>query len=93
MCGNLRSVIYMNEIGGTELNPYYSLIEGGVNGWLFKEMKDLFYYMQILHDGEDSSLPRKTYEKIATSELPNLLRSIGFFPSEYEVLILCSLSK
>lgn len=71
--------------GGTELSPYYTLIEGGVTGWLVKEMQDLFYYMQILHQGENFPEPRRITNKIDLTELPSMIRAIGFYPTEYEV--------
>lgn len=71
--------------GGTELQPFFTLIEGGVNGWLSQEMQDLFYYMQILNQGEDSPDLRKITNKIPLTELPTMCRAIGFYPTEYEV--------
>lgn len=58
-----------------------------MTGWLFQEMQDLFYYMQILHQGENSPLPRKASSKISVTELPNLMRLVGFYPTEYAVRI------
>lgn len=75
----------MEKIGGIELYPFYCLIEGGLKGWLFKEMQDLFYYMQILHQGENTPLPRVVSDVIPVSELPDLMRAVGFYPTEYEV--------
>ncbi|KAF5297677.1 hypothetical protein FQA39_LY12008 [Lamprigera yunnana] len=71
--------------GGTSLEPYHCLIEGGMTGWLFKEMEDSFYYMQILHQGEHSVLPRKVSDYIPVVELPDLMRAVGFYPTEYEI--------
>jgi cilia- and flagella-associated protein 251 len=34
-------------LGGPDLEPFYRLIEGGREGNLFKEMKELFYYSQL----------------------------------------------
>lgn len=50
-------------------------------------MQDLFYYMQILHQGENTVLPRVVSDQIPVSELPDLMRACGFYPSEYEVII------
>lgn len=73
--------------GGPELEPFYCLIEGGANGWLFSEMKDLFYYMQLLHQGENTSLPRIVSDTIPIIELPDLMKACGYYPSEYDVSI------
>lgn len=67
------------------MDPFYCLIEGGVNGWLFSEMKDLFYYMQILHQGENTVLPRVVSDRVPLVELPDLMRACGYYPSEFEV--------
>ncbi|KAK5644444.1 hypothetical protein RI129_005744 [Pyrocoelia pectoralis] len=71
--------------GGEELEPYFCLIEGGLHGWLFREMQDLFYYMQILHQGEETVLPRVVGDYIPVTELPDLMRACGFYPTEYEI--------
>lgn len=71
--------------GGTDLEPYYCLIEGGRNGWLFAEMQDLFYYMQILHHGENTITRRQVSDYIPIEELPDLMRACGFYMSDFEV--------
>jgi hypothetical protein len=35
-------------MGGAALEPYYCLVEGGRPGWLFQEIRDLFYYIQVI---------------------------------------------
>lgn len=74
----------MHLMGGKELEPYYCLIEGGKNGWLFQEIKDLFYYMQILEQ-DNVELPRSVTDTIKVTDLPQLVRTCGFFPTEFEV--------
>lgn len=71
--------------GGVDLEPYYGLIEGGRNGWLFAEMQDLFYYMQILHHGENTITRRQVSDNIPIEELPDLMRACGYYMSEFEV--------
>lgn len=80
----------MFEKGGIELEPFYGLIDEGTDGWLFKEMQDLFYYMQILNQGENSPEPRNVSNKIELTELPCLMRAIGYYPTEYDVSIFYS---
>ncbi|XP_069672269.1 cilia- and flagella-associated protein 251-like isoform X2 [Periplaneta americana] len=82
---NYSAVDVMARIGGEGLSPYYSIIEGGENGLLLREMKDLFYYSQILHQGENSNVEWKVSNKVPLCEIPDLMRAIGFYPSEYEV--------
>ncbi|XP_043250372.1 cilia- and flagella-associated protein 251-like [Colletes gigas] len=78
----------MASLGGKSLSPYYGLIEGGRNGWLISEMKDLFYYAQILHQGENTTATRIVSEKVAIKQIPNLMRAIGYYPSNKEIEIL-----
>lgn len=51
-------------------------------------MKDLFYYAQILHQGENVIAPRLISDKVSTKEIPNLMRVVGYYPSNEEVMIL-----
>lgn len=74
----------MHLLGGKELEPYYCLIEGGKNGWLFQEIKDLFYYMQSLQQ-ETVELPKRISDYMDIKEIPELVRTCGFYPSEFEV--------
>ncbi|XP_071860274.1 cilia- and flagella-associated protein 251 isoform X2 [Bombus fervidus] len=83
-----RSVDVLAHLGGKGLAPYYCLIEGGEKGWLINEMKDLFYYAQILHQGENVIAPRLISDKVNTKEVPNLMRGVGYYPSNEEIEIL-----
>ncbi|XP_023289872.1 cilia- and flagella-associated protein 251 [Orussus abietinus] len=82
---NLRSVDIMARLGGSGLSPYYCLLEGGSNGWLVQELQDLFYYAQILQQGENTMTTRIVTDKVSVKQLPNLMRAIGFYPSNYEL--------
>ncbi|GLG99053.1 WD repeat-containing protein [Gryllus bimaculatus] len=84
---NTRAVHIMAHIGGEGLDPYYCLIEGGQNGWLYKEIQDFFYYAQILHEGENTTTERNVSHEIPLCEVPDLMRAIGYFPSEHEKYI------
>ncbi|XP_023309988.1 cilia- and flagella-associated protein 251-like [Anoplophora glabripennis] len=79
-----KAVELMHLLGGKELEPYYCLIEGGKNGWLFQEIKDLFYYMQSLQH-ENVEMPKKVSDCINITEIPELVRTCGFYPSEFEL--------
>ncbi|KAG6448660.1 cilia- and flagella-associated protein 251 isoform X2 [Manduca sexta] len=82
---NYRSVESTTKQGGPDLDPYYCLIENGRPGWLFQEIRDLFYYVQILCQGTFSPAMRRVKDYIPIDSLPDLMRALGFFPSEYEV--------
>ncbi|XP_052737715.1 cilia- and flagella-associated protein 251-like [Bicyclus anynana] len=82
---NFRSVETTTKMGGSDLDPYYCLIENGRPGWLFNEIRDLFYYIQILCQGTFSPSMRRVSDFIPIDSMPDLMRALGYFPSEYEV--------
>ncbi|XP_076280805.1 cilia- and flagella-associated protein 251 [Lasioglossum baleicum] len=82
------SVDVLEQLGGQGLSPYYCLLEGGRKGWLINEMKDFFYYAQILHQGEYTPSVRIVTEKVTTKQIPNLMRAIGFYPTNEDIEIL-----
>ncbi|KYM76314.1 WD repeat-containing protein 66 [Atta colombica] len=81
----LKSVDIMARLGGKGLSPFYCLIKGGKKGWLANEMKDLFYYAQILHQGENTTAARIISDTVVVEQIPNLMRAIGYFPTNKEV--------
>ncbi|KAL1491912.1 hypothetical protein ABEB36_012433 [Hypothenemus hampei] len=83
----IQSVDLLSFIGGTQLEPYYCLLEGGKNGWLFHEIQDLFFYMQILPQ-ENIDLPRRVSDSISLTELPDLVRTCGYYLSQFELEIM-----
>ncbi|CAH2074708.1 unnamed protein product, partial [Iphiclides podalirius] len=82
---NYRALDTTAKLGGGDLDPYYCLIENGRPGWLFREIRDLFYYIQILCQGSFSPSMRRVKDHIPIETLPDLMRALGYFPSEYEV--------
>lgn len=73
------------ESGGTGLAPFCYLLPGGKNGWLFQELLDMFYYLQILSVGIESLDERKISETINVTEIADFMRSVNFFPSDFEI--------
>ena len=41
-------------MGGSDLTPFLGLMEGGVDGELFGELEDYFYYAMLLSQGVDT---------------------------------------
>ncbi|XP_043283164.1 cilia- and flagella-associated protein 251-like [Venturia canescens] len=82
---NYRSVDTMERLGGEGLAPFCSLIDGGKDGWLVNEMEDLFYYAQIIQQGENTSATRIVGAKVSIMQLPNLMRAVGFYPTNSEL--------
>lgn len=71
--------------GGHALMPFVKALPGGRDGWLFREMQDLFYYMQILTSSLDSPEEHVVKDTLVVAEAPDFMRALGFYPSEYEV--------
>jgi hypothetical protein len=47
------------ESAASALRPFFSLLEGGEDGELHRDIVDYFYYCQLRHLGEDSMEPRQ----------------------------------
>lgn len=70
--------------GGEGLAPFYGLIEGGEQGELVSELKDYVYYAQ-LRDQQNSMRRRKVSDRIPVDQIADIMRAIGFFPTEQQV--------
>lgn len=60
-------------------------MSGGREGKFYRELEDYFYYSQLRSQGIDTMETRKVSEHICLSELPFVMRAIGFYPSEGEI--------
>jgi len=52
---------------------------------VFEEIVDFFYYAQIRHQGEQTTKPRRIEGFIPANQIPDLMRALGFYPSEQQV--------
>ena len=71
--------------GGEGIEPFINLIEGGREGQNFQDMKDFFYYSMIRSKDENTTKTRKLDGTVPLEELPNLMRAMGYYPTEQEV--------
>jgi Ca2+-binding EF-hand superfamily protein len=62
-----------------------SQLEGGAEGSFYQEIVDHFYYAQLRAQGEDTTEPRRITGEVPISQLGNMMRSLGFYPSQREV--------
>ena len=52
---------------------------------MHSDIKDYFYYCQLRTQGESAMEKRNITGKIPVTEVPSLVRAVGFYPSEEEV--------
>ncbi|NWX33544.1 CF251 protein, partial [Notiomystis cincta] len=72
-------------LGGEDLTPFYSLLDGGREGEFFRELEDYFYYVQLCRQGIYTLENRQVSTHIPLEEIPSVMRAIGFYPSEEEI--------
>lgn len=70
--------------GGIGLQPFCCLLPGGKSGWLFQELLDMFYYLQILAKGLDCK-EFEISEYLPVTDLVDFMRGVSFFPSDFEI--------
>ena len=69
--------------GGAD--AFVGLIEGGAEGEFYSDMKDYFYYSQLRAQGEMSTDTRSTDGRVPLEEIPNLMRALGYYPTERDI--------
>ncbi|KAK1328619.1 hypothetical protein QTO34_012192 [Cnephaeus nilssonii] len=82
ICRALEAAV---SLGGEDLIPFYGLVSGGREGKFYRELEDYFYYSQLRSQGIDTMEARKVSEHICLSEVPFVMRAIGFYPSEEKI--------
>ncbi|NWZ43661.1 CF251 protein, partial [Brachypodius atriceps] len=82
---NLHALDAAAFLGGEDLIPFYSLLDGGREGKFFRELEDYFYYVQLCRQGIDTLEKRQVSTHILLEEIPSVMRAIGFYPSEEEI--------
>ncbi|NXL92783.1 CF251 protein, partial [Alectura lathami] len=90
---NLAALEAAASLGGEDLVPFYSLLEGGREGEFFRELEDYFYYVQLRSQGIDTLETRQVSAHIPLEEIPSVMRAMGFYPSEEEVEVMINEAK
>ena len=83
---DFSSFVDNDTINEEEMKAFYSMLEGGENGELRNDMLDYFYYCQLRSQGEDTMDVRDTQGTIKLDQIPYLMRAIGFYPTEEEIM-------
>jgi cilia- and flagella-associated protein 251 len=73
------------QFGGQGIEPFINLIEGGIDGNIYQDMQDFFYYSMIRSKDENTTKTRKLDGNVPLEELPNLMRAMGYYPTNQEV--------
>lgn len=80
-----QPVANSNVMGGSGIEPFLKLVEGGEEGEFFSDMKDYFYYSQIRSQDEDTTKARNLDGTIPVEEIPHLMCALGYFPTQLEI--------
>ena len=72
-------------MGGEGIEPFINLIEGGREGQTYQDMQDFFYYSMIRSKVENTTKTRKLDGTVPLKELPNLMRAMGYYPTQKEI--------
>tara|TARA_B100000482_G_scaffold192413_1_gene180505 strand:- start:2702 stop:5512 length:2811 start_codon:yes stop_codon:yes gene_type:complete len=76
--------------GGRAMEPYLASLPVGAEQDVYEKMVDYFYYLQLRRQGEETTTSRKVLGAIHLSDVPRLMRAIGYYPSEQEVVNIIS---
>ncbi|GAB9468584.1 hypothetical protein Gpo141_00005900 [Globisporangium polare] len=73
-----------------DIEPYIALLEGGRDGEFYHEIVDYFYLAQLRVQGENATGSREITSNIPLREIPNVMRALGFYPTDQEIQHMCS---
>jgi len=69
-------------MGGTGIEPFIALLQGGAGGEFYQDMLDYFYYAQLRSQGLNTTLPRKITGFISSEEVIPLMCALGYYPTK-----------
>ncbi|XP_055351133.1 cilia- and flagella-associated protein 251-like [Paramacrobiotus metropolitanus] len=68
----------------TSLMPFFDLLEGGLDGKLYRDMEECFCYLQLKAQGMETRETRRVTDRLPLVELSNLFCYLSYYPSELE---------
>ncbi|CAM9977972.1 unnamed protein product [Scytosiphon promiscuus] len=68
-----------------DIGPFLEQLQGGEGGDLHQELVDYFFYALLRTQGEDTTDERSTASVVPLAEVPNIMRALGYYPTEQEV--------
>lgn len=78
-------VVDQYHAGGTGLSAFCKALPGGHQGWLLKQMLDVFYYLQILGGTQNSIAEHSVSDRLAVADVKHFMQAIGYFGTEFEM--------
>jgi len=84
-CIDPQPVANASFMGGSGIEPFVKLLDGGEEGEFFSDMKDYFYYSQIRSQDENTTKARVLDGTIPIEEIPYLMCALGYFPTQLEI--------
>ncbi|KAI8804403.1 WD40-repeat-containing domain protein [Cladochytrium replicatum] len=73
------------------IEPFLHMLDGsglGVEGPLYKEMEDYFYYAQLRRkvcQGENAMDTRQITDRVDIDQVPLIMQAVGFYPTEQQI--------
>lgn len=64
---------------------FANLLEGGQEGQTLRDLKDFFYYSQIRSKDEHTTKARKLDGRVPLEAIADMMRSMGFYPTNQEI--------
>ena len=74
----------------SKVERYSGLLDEGMAGQEFSDITNFFYYSQLRVQGEDTSEPRSITGKVPLSEVPQLMKALGYYLSEEDMRVMRS---
>lgn len=50
--------------------------------WANQDIMDYFFYALLRTQGEDTTVERSSADNVPLSEIPNIMRALGYYPTE-----------
>ncbi|ESN92618.1 hypothetical protein HELRODRAFT_69621 [Helobdella robusta] len=82
---NLAALEVQERLGGSDLAPFYEQINEGMNSLFMYHLENLFYFAQIRNQGIHTMEKRSVGAVVPLTEIPSIMRALGFFPTEQEI--------
>ena len=81
---NLVALEMQEKLISNPMLPFYEQIDGGKNGAFMYQLENLFCYAQLKNQGLDTQERRRVGEKVILTEIPSIMRALGYYPTEQE---------